>query len=233
MIGAQGPRPTGAIVVVCDDRRLLAESLTCYLASRELVKTATAVLDGDAAVRAVRGGADVLVLSVGHTGTTDVPDVLEALRNLDTGTEVVALAPPHDIEALTSALTLGAIAICRDDVPPAGVYEAVLHALAHQPVIPDHLVDDVMQRLAVRTPPPADDSAALTAFTAREVEVLQLLTAGLSRSDIAARLDMSPNTARTHVGNVMRKLHVHSQHAAAVKGAQLIGMQTQAVLRRD
>jgi DNA-binding NarL/FixJ family response regulator len=226
------PRPTGATVIVCDDRRLLAESLTSYLSGRQLVETASAVPDGDIAVRAARDGADVLVLSVGHTGTTDVTDVLEALHNLGAETAVVAVAPPQDVEALTSALALGATAVCCDDVPPADIYDAVRQALAHQPVIPVRLVADVVERLATQHGNATHEPDRLSLLTDRELEVLRLLAAGLTRSMIAARLGVSPNTARTHVGNMMRKLDVHSQHAAAAKGAQMMAGLAPGPLRR-
>src|SRR5512140_2431429 len=51
-------------------------------------------------------------------------------------------------------------------------------------------------------------------LTEREVEILSMLAAGLSASDIAARLHISPLTARNHVQNVLVKLEVHSKTEA-------------------
>ncbi|MGZ4536411.1 MAG: response regulator transcription factor, partial [Nocardioidaceae bacterium] len=44
----------------------------------------------------------------------------------------------------------------------------------------------------------------------RELEVLQLLVAGLSRAEVAERLVVSPNTVRTHVQNLLKAADVHS-----------------------
>jgi DNA-binding NarL/FixJ family response regulator len=52
-------------------------------------------------------------------------------------------------------------------------------------------------------------------LTAREREVLRLLARGLDNQAIAARLQLSTHTARTHVGNILRKLGVHSRADAA------------------
>lgn len=54
----------------------------------------------------------------------------------------------------------------------------------------------------------------LAQLTAREVEVLLLLEQGLGREDIAAVLHLSPNTVRTHVQRILRRLNVHSTIAA-------------------
>src|SRR5687767_2598005 len=48
-------------------------------------------------------------------------------------------------------------------------------------------------------------------LTLREIEVLQLTADGLSMDRIAARLEISPNTIRTHVQNALTKLGVHSK----------------------
>ncbi len=55
----------------------------------------------------------------------------------------------------------------------------------------------------------------MSRLTEREREVLQLLADGLNNAGIAQRLHLSAHTVRTHVGNIMRKLEVHSRSQAA------------------
>lgn len=61
------------------------------------------------------------------------------------------------------------------------------------------------------------------ALSAREVEVLQLIAAGLSNAENAARLLISPHTAKHHVSNVLAKLGVSSR-AAAASAARDVGL---------
>jgi len=58
-------------------------------------------------------------------------------------------------------------------------------------------------------------------LTARELEVLQLLAAGLSNKAIAGRLDFSEHTAKFHVAQILSKLGVESRTEAVVRAAQL------------
>jgi two-component system nitrate/nitrite response regulator NarL len=52
-------------------------------------------------------------------------------------------------------------------------------------------------------------------LTTREVEVLQLLAEGATSAQLAEKLDVSPNTVRTHVQGILSKLQVHSRLEAA------------------
>jgi LuxR family transcriptional regulator, maltose regulon positive regulatory protein len=57
----------------------------------------------------------------------------------------------------------------------------------------------------------------LSTLTARELEVLRLLAVGSSTQTIAAQLVVSPGTAKRHIGNILRKLAVHSRLEAVAQ----------------
>jgi LuxR family maltose regulon positive regulatory protein len=73
-------------------------------------------------------------------------------------------------------------------------------------------------------PKPADSEVPVEKLSERELEVLQLMAAGLSNSDIAGQLFISLNTVKTHLKNINSKLHVHSrtEALAAAKTLDLI-----------
>lgn len=72
-----------------------------------------------------------------------------------------------------------------------------------------------LQRARSRATHRGPDDGKLARLTVREKEVLQLLAGGLARDAIASSLYLSEHTVRTHVGNILRKLEVHSQAEAA------------------
>jgi DNA-binding CsgD family transcriptional regulator len=62
---------------------------------------------------------------------------------------------------------------------------------------------------------------ATVCLTGREIDVLRMIAAGCTYSQVAARLGMSPHTVATHVKNAYRKLDVHSAAAAVMRAVQL------------
>jgi DNA-binding CsgD family transcriptional regulator len=60
-------------------------------------------------------------------------------------------------------------------------------------------------------------------ISARELEVLELLAAGRSNKEIAGRLDVSPNTVKTHIAKLFEKLEV-SRRTEAISRARELGM---------
>jgi DNA-binding response OmpR family regulator len=83
-----------------------------------------------------------------------------------------------------------------------------------KPVLPDALLGRV-RRLVARTQAPTRP-----ALTEREQEVLELLVAGYTRSDIARQLVISRKTAAKHIEHILRKLDVHSEAQAVALAAR-------------
>jgi DNA-binding NarL/FixJ family response regulator len=74
------------------------------------------------------------------------------------------------------------------------------------PSVTRRLVAEFVRSSAPAPPPAGGQDGALAAITAREREVLALIATGLSNSEIAGRLSISPATAKTHVGHLLAKL---------------------------
>jgi DNA-binding NarL/FixJ family response regulator len=72
---------------------------------------------------------------------------------------------------------------------------------------------DMSNLNSFRTPPAVPE----TALTARESEILDLLTEGLSNKEIGARKNLAAGTVRNHLAKIFRKLHVRCRTEAATK----------------
>lgn len=99
---------------------------------------------------------------------------------------------------------------------------AAVRAVARGLVVLDRSVGQRLRIEAVPAPPGprGDEASTVEMLTAREREVLQLLADGLPNKTIAARLGITPNTAKFHVASVLAKLGAASRAEAVAIGAR-------------
>jgi DNA-binding CsgD family transcriptional regulator len=75
---------------------------------------------------------------------------------------------------------------------------------------------------AVPVPPPGNPQAAETlGLTAREREILDLLNTGLTNKEMAARLNVSPNTIKTHLAHLFEKLGAKRRTEALARAREM------------
>ena len=125
--------------------------------------------------------------------------------------EVVVLTSYADDELVRAALDAGASGYLLKDADADEVATAVRAADRGELQL-----DPAVARRLVASLRGVSHDAATAELTARELEVLRLVGAGSANKEIAARLDISERTARTHVSNILGKLGVASRTQAAL-----------------
>jgi len=134
---------------------------------------------------------------------------IAAIKRSHPEVEVVALTSFIEEERVTAALEAGASGYLLKDAEADDVAAAVRRAHAGEV----HLDPQVARMLAQRVRNPLPDHEPLTE---REREVLRLVARGHSNKEIAALLDITERTARTHVSNILGKLDLASRTQAAL-----------------
>jgi DNA-binding NarL/FixJ family response regulator len=144
--------------------------------------------------------------------------VLPGLDGVETTAELLRRHPRLRVLVLTSfggqqrvqlALAAGAVGYLLKSADVDEVADAI-RAVARGEV---HLGAEAAEYLM-------EEQAGLRALTPRELEVLGLLAEGCSNQDIARRLAITERTARTHVSNLLGKLHLGSRTQAALLAQQ-------------
>jgi DNA-binding NarL/FixJ family response regulator len=127
------------------------------------------------------------------------------------------LTAVQDDETVLESIQAGADGYLTKDRAVEDVVATVRSARAGETLLPRSVIIGIAQRVAsARDRQP--ERPAIEPLTARELEVLRALTEGLATPDICEQLFISRNTLRTHVQNIMMKLHVHSKLEAVTVG---------------
>jgi DNA-binding NarL/FixJ family response regulator len=193
-------------VSVVDDHIRLVESLRLAWGRGSRLRVLGPFVPGVAALRAAP---DVIVVDLerddGH-GLGALVEVCDAVHDV----RVIAATTERDPELGSAIVTAGASGLLPSWGDPEEMEDAIRRAVAGELVLPDDHLTSLVDRLrAVRAR--VTEAANLDSLTARELEVLRLLSDGRSTVEIAALLGISPMTVQSHVKNVLAKLGVHSK----------------------
>ncbi len=203
-------------VLVADDQELVRSGFAMILDAQPDISVVAEAGDGAAAVALVREHRpDVALLDIRMPALGGI----EAARVICAETECrVVMITTYDREDyLLDAIYAGASgfllkSVRRDDLVYAVRVVAAGSSLL-APAATRRLIDELVRS---RPRAGATASARLDVLTARERDVLQLLGRGLSNAEIAAALTVSEHTVKTHVSNVLAKLHLRDRVQAVI-----------------
>ncbi|QSE89419.1 response regulator transcription factor [Rhodococcus pseudokoreensis] len=201
-------------VLLIDDHAVVRRGITSFLASTDDIVVAAEAGDGVEAL-------DKLADMAAHQQLPDVALldlVMPRMDGVETAKEIAARYPSVRVVVLTSfgetervhaALANGASGYLLKDADPSEV-EAAIRASTRDEVFLDTAIARQLTHQMI-TP-----AAGLRSLSARERDVLILVARGMSNRAIATELSISERTARTHVGNVLAKMHLNSRTQAAL-----------------
>jgi DNA-binding NarL/FixJ family response regulator len=193
-------------VLVVDDHAVFCDALAATLSIETDIKVVGKGNSVSEAVHSARAlQPDVVLLDV-HLGDGSGIDAVPLIKKERPKTQVVILTSDEDETVLRAAIKAGITGYLSKHESAAQVVQTVRSAARGESLIAPYMLARLLHGL--QRPRSQDTS---TPLTPRELEVLTELSLGLDNEEIAKRLKMSPNTVRTHVQNILSKLHVHSK----------------------
>ncbi len=210
-------------VLIADDQALIRTGLRGIVESAPDLEVVAEATTGREAVELARASrADVALMDI------RMPDMdgLEATRLITAdddlaGLRVLILTTFELDEYVMRALRAGASGFLGKGATPAELLDAIRTVANGDALLSPRATQALIARfLGGGDAGPAPDGSALNALTEREREVLTLVALGLSNDDIAARLYLSPSTAKTHVNRAMTKLGVRDRAQLVVVAYQ-------------
>jgi DNA-binding NarL/FixJ family response regulator len=205
-------------VLIVDDQALVRAGFRMILEAEEDMEVVGEAADGREAVGEVqRLRPDVVLMDV-RMPTMDGIDATCRLLDAGVSSAKVVMLTTFDMdEYVYDALRAGASGFLLKDVPPeqlvAGIRAVASGDALLAPSVTRRVIEEFVRRppATVRTLPPR-----LSELTARELEVLKLISRGLSNAEIARELYVSETTVKTHVAHVLTKLDVRDRVQAVV-----------------
>jgi DNA-binding NarL/FixJ family response regulator len=204
-------------VLVADDHALLRNGLSAMLNAQDDMQVVGEAEDGAAAVtEAIRLRPDVVVMDI-RMPRLDGIEATKRLVSLGDGAPRVLVLTTFDLdEYVYEALHAGAAGFALKDASPSQLAEAVRTVAGGESLLAPAVTRRLIERYTRTPTPEAVRRERFGDLTDRELEVLQLLTHGLSNVEIGERLFLSEATVKTHVTRVLAKLGVRDRVQAIV-----------------
>ena len=203
-------------VLLVDDHAMVRSGFAMVLSVEDDIEVVGEASDGLQAIeRARESRPDVVLMDV------QMPrmDGIEATRHLvadDLGHVVIVTTFDRD-DYLFAALQAGASGFLLKNAGPEQLLDAVRAAGRGHALLAPEVTRRVIGRMSGReATPERPEPKALARLTAREREVLVLLGRGLSNGEVATELVLGEATVKTHVSNVLAKLHLRDRVQAVI-----------------
>ncbi|MDR2896100.1 MAG: response regulator transcription factor [Propionibacteriaceae bacterium] len=200
-------------VLLVDDQSLMRVGFNLVLQNEPGIKVVAQADSGVTAIKAVdQLPIDVVLMDV----RMPLMDGIEATRQITAThpeTKVIVLTTFDLDDYAFAALKAGASGFLLKDIAPEAMVAAIRQVAAGEAVVSPRITRRMLELFAPELPTndavtgerPAE-SSLLDGLTSRERDVFDAIIVGSSNQEIAAALDVSETTIKTHVGNVLSKL---------------------------
>jgi NarL family two-component system response regulator LiaR len=222
---SEAARSHGALrVLLVDDHAIVRDGIRSLLATEPGIEVAGEADNGrDAVSQAERLQPDVILMDL----------VMPEMDGIEAIGRIVAHWPEARILVLTSfaaydkvfpAIKAGAMGYLLKDSDSEELVRAIREVHRGEPSLHPKIARMLLQEVAQEQPPPEDQPPpprygrhpTVDPLTGREVEVLRLVARGRSNLEIARELVIAEGTVRTHVSNILSKLHLASRTQATL-----------------
>jgi NarL family two-component system response regulator LiaR len=200
-------------VLIVDDHQVVRQGVRTFLETQPDIAVVAEAESGQVAIQlAAEHAPDVVLMDLLMPGIDGIAATREVKR-VSPRTQVIVLTSYHQSEHIFPAIRAGALSYLLKDASPQELVEAVRKAARGEVILHPRVAARVMQELHGAG---QDTLDPLTSLSDRELEVLRLIADGLTNAEIAERLVIGEKTVKSHVSNILGKLHLADRTQAAV-----------------
>jgi NarL family two-component system response regulator LiaR len=199
-------------ILIVDDHAVVRHGLRALLATEPDLELVGEAVDGVEAVeQTARLHPDVILMDMAMPRKTGLEAIYDIKRD-DPQARILVLTSFAEDEQVFPAIKAGATGYLLKDTAPRELLQAIRDVyqgeVSLHPTIARKLVGELKRPPDL---PPAEEQ-----LTEREVQVLALVARGLANKEIADQLFIGERTVRTHISNILGKLHLANRTQAAL-----------------
>jgi DNA-binding NarL/FixJ family response regulator len=208
--------PIGLLIV--DDHPVVRDGLSGMFASTAEFSVLGQAGDGAEAIRLAQAlRPDVILMDLRMPGLDGVAAITE-LASRGVAARVLVLTTYDTDSYVLPAIEAGATGYLLKDAPRAELLRAVRAAARGEAVLAPSVAARLMSRVRAPSGPGGPGTPGAESLSARELEILELVAAGTTNREAAARLFISEATVKTHLLHIYAKLGVSDRAAAVAEG---------------
>ena len=159
---------------------------------------------------------DLVIMDLGLPNMNGI-DATKAIHDINKDTKIIILTSHNDEKEVLNSLKAGANAYCSKEINLQRLVQVVQSVADGAAWFDPSIAHVVLQATSNSTIPEIDTNYKNYDLTAREAQILKLMTEGYSNMEIAQILVISINTTKAHVANILQKLEVDDRLQAALK----------------
>ncbi|MBI2847759.1 MAG: response regulator transcription factor [Chloroflexi bacterium] len=207
-------------LVIADDHAVVRAGLRLLLDSQSDMEVVGEAQDGKTALKAVEQfHPDIVLMDIAMPGMNGL-EATRAIKQASPDVQVLALSMYAEDRYFFQMLQAGASGYIIKGAEPDELLAAIRTVAQHQPYVYPSLVQKLLRHYQQQD---AATGQSLEKLSPREMEILQLIAAGLTGRQIGEKLFLSPHTVERHRANIMEKLGLHNK-AHLIKFAIEMGL---------
>jgi NarL family two-component system response regulator LiaR len=201
-------------VLIVDDHQVVRQGLRTFLELHADIRVVGEANNGSSAVEMVSQMKPDIVLMDLVMPEMDGIEATRRVKALDATVKVIALTSFTEDEKVFPSIQAGASSYLLKDVSPDDLVDSIRAVHRGEARLHPDILRKLMQQVAVQPAPGRE--APLENLTERELDVVHLVAKGCSNHEIAESLVISEKTVKTHISNILGKLHLEDRTQLAI-----------------
>ena len=204
-------------ILIVEDHELTRFGLKTTFEGVDYVEN---IYEADSAETAIQvfnnNSIDIIIMDLGLPNMNGI-DATRQIRSLNKDVKIIILTSHNDEKEVLNSLKAGANAYCSKEINPQRLIQ-VVQSVADGAAWFDPSIAHIVLKASSNSPSlETENNSKDYDLTAREAQILKLMTEGYSNMEIAQILVISINTTKAHVANILQKLEVDDRLQAALK----------------